>query len=583
MYLYLVILSLIGSHACPCAPLASCVVFANGSFGCMCPFFGDGVVSCERERFVTRAMVRSIPENSELRFQTLKSGAGYFLLEFDSTDYDLMEALTREINSRPWAFMLLGSATSEIVDSMTASSFARMEVTNLTYSDSIWTVSTVVTDGLVFLMPSKQSVAPSVPMAALLGPPFSVGASDRLALASGQLPVSGSQTLGMHSSITSDGAGRLLIALHELDLPQIASLYENGTFLEANFSVALLVGGDLPAVTQTHIAIRRAKGTSSSSVGSFTRQVAPYVMMQLEQSAGQVYARMWAQSTLPNATIAHVRYAWGDMSWISPSGLANHTAEGLIELWVPVDDWADDKGNLTLYVVLQSGQTLARIMTQVCSLHAPRALKLLMHQCLQCRPLVVNSMPPLHVGIEVEVLQGLQLASVYRGPAQAFFEIKSSDVDALLTLVAHSSDPLVIESVVVIHTHTPAQRAAVLFNETCDGCVVEQLILDGRVVSPRSCHMLGQGDDLAWLEGYVGLVGSSLAADVMGRMPTLLAVWINPVWPWQNDSIIEDTSFIRASMRPASSRRRLLQSSARVLQPSVFIVTWFSFMVLLTV
>ena len=60
--------------------------------------------------------------------------------------------------------------------------------------------------------------------------------------------------------------------------------------------------------------------------------VAPYVMMQLEQSAGQVDARMWAQSTLPNATIAHVRYAWGDMSWISPPGLPNNTArsEGLI-------------------------------------------------------------------------------------------------------------------------------------------------------------------------------------------------------------------------------------------------------------
>jgi len=116
-------------------------------------------------------------------------------------------------------------------------------------------------------------------------------------------------------------------------------------------------------------------------------------------------------------------------------------------------------------------------------LHQNKVLGRILTQTI---PLIVNgAQSPLHVGIEIELLQGLQLASVYRGPVVDGVFVNNSDVDALLTFVARSSAPLVIESLVAIHTHTEAQRAAVLANETCDGCVVEQLVLQGRVVSPR--------------------------------------------------------------------------------------------------
>ena len=200
----------------------------------------------------------------------------------------------------------------------------------------------------------------------------------------------------------------------------------------------------------------------------------------------------------------------------------------------------------------------------------------------QVKPLIVNApQPPLHVGIEIEVLQGLQLASVYRGPVTDGVSINNTDVDALLTFVARSSGPLVIESLTAIHTHTEAQRAAVIANETCEGCVVEQLVLQGRVVSPRSCHILGVGDDLEWMEGYVGLVGSSLAADVVQRTvgaqnQSRVTVWINPVWPWGNETVIDDTTFIHARIEQGGMEgvqgRRLLWNSGTKLE-----VSWFHF------
>ena len=100
-------------------------------------------------------------------------------------------------------------------------------------------------------------------------------------------------------------------------------------------------------------------------------------------------------------------------------------------------------------------------------------------------------------------------------------------------------------------------------------CIVEQLVLQGRVVSPRSCHVLGMGDDLDWIEGYVGLVGSSLASDVLqrtveARNQSSLVIWINPIWPWGNASILEDTTFIRAGIEQGGVnvlQRRLLWNS----------------------
>jgi hypothetical protein len=532
--------------ACPnCAPLASCVQDA-----CVCPFFGDGVLSCERERFLTRAL----------------NASNNVLLEYDSTDYDAMEALTREINARSTAqaVQLLGSATSEIVDAHTAFESATgqawMEVTNLTYGDGLWNVSAVAVEGLLFLS-SRPWTGPPPSFEQLLGPPFTLGADDRLKTFGFQtqgLKTFGFQSLGPRSTIATDGAGRVLVSLHELDLPAIAQVRDDPTSFEANFSLGLLVEGGL---TQAPVAVRRTKGAVGSTVQTFTRQVASYVLLQLEQvGRDRVYAHMWASCALPNASVVYVRYAWGEGDWRVPNCTHQECVARcpLIDLWVPIDV-VEQGANLTLYVVVQQDQTLARIMSQT-------------------RPFVVNHpLPPLlQVGIELEVLQGLQLASVYRGLAGAYFEINNTDVDALLTLVTHSSVPLVLESLVAVHTHTPAQRAAVLANETCEGCIVEQLVLDGRVVSPRSCHILGV-DDLAWLEDYLGLVGSSLAADVLARTKqnaSFLSVWVNPVWPWQNDSIVEDTSFLHASIRAASDAppgsrgsRRLLMSSGEGLRP----------------
>ena len=77
------------------------------------------------------------------------------------------------------------------------------------------------------------------------------------------------------------------------------------------------------------------------------------------------------------------------------------------------------------------------------------------------------------------------------------------------------------------------------------------------------------GDDLDWMEGYVGLVGSSLATDVVQRTvgvlnQSSLSIWINPVWPWGNNTVLNDITFIHARIEQGGkfTGRRLLWSSA---------------------
>jgi len=80
---------------------ASCVQLANGSNACV-----------GFERFVTSGI-----------------GEGGVLMEFDSTDYDAMEALTLELNKgTDLRVRLLGSATSVIVDGNEPVSRVLMEV-----------------------------------------------------------------------------------------------------------------------------------------------------------------------------------------------------------------------------------------------------------------------------------------------------------------------------------------------------------------------------------------------------------------------------------------------------------------------
>jgi hypothetical protein len=185
--------------------------------------------------------------------------------------------------------------------------------------------------------------------------------------------------------------------------------------------------------------------------------------------------------------------------------------------------------------------------------------------------------PPLRVPaeVDVEVLQGLGLRSVWRGPAGALVEVtEDTRMDALVTLVARSgADELRLVNLRAIHARTESQREAVLGPRgaaACGGCVVEQLVLNGTVVTPRSCHVLGHGSDQAWLEGYVGLVGSTLARDVLGRVPpdvrlepkAVAAVWVNPVWPWADGVAEADWAFLEMQFEARSgavgSQRRLL-------------------------
>ena len=497
----------------PCLAMAACLNCADS-----CVRLENGSDVCVGfERYVTRVL-----------------SEGGTLMEFDSTDYDMMEALTGEINARTKdvGVRLLGSATSVIVDRLDLTSLKTpwMEVTNLTYAENRWNVSIVAADGLLFISAAGYNPGMSFE---LNNNAFTVG-------------------FGTKSVIVADGMGRAAVALHEADLISFGFAQDDNVFFEANFSVGVATS---EGFTQTPICVKRAKGAVGTSVESFKRQVAPYVMMQLEQNASQIYARLWAQCTLVNATVVYVQYAWEKEGvWKVPTRFDRVSECPFVEIRVPVNDWASTKGNFTLYVVVQQDQVMARILTQA-------------------RSLIVNApQPPLHVGIEIEVLQGLQLASVYRGPvaADGVF-INNTDVDALLTFVARSSGPLVINSLVAIHTHTETQRAAVIANDTCDGCVVEQLVMQGRVLSPRSCHITGVADDLDWIEGYVGLVGSSLAADVMQRTlallqnQTRLVIWINPVWPWGNDTVVEDVTFIRASIEQGMSdpnKRRLLWDSS---------------------
>lgn len=484
---------------------ASCVQLANGSNACV-----------GFERYVTSAI-----------------GEGGVLLEFDSTDYDAMETLTREIGARGIGARLLGSATSAVVTQGDPFSPVLMEVRNLTYGDHRWNVSIVAVDGLLFL-----------------GACVSVATCDlSTSFAIGERSIS---KFGQGSAILGDGYGRVTVTLHELDLPRISLFREDQSSLEANFSVGVMANGSM---TQAPISVWRGKGAVSSSVASFTRQVAPYVMMQFEcnVTSAQTYAHMWAQCSLTNAKVVYVRYAWGSsMKWQVPMKYSVVSGCPMLELMVFVnDDWAIDKGNFTLYVVVEQEKVLGRILTQT-------------------TPAIVNNnaQTSLNVGIEVEVLQGLQLTSVYRSSqASSSISINNTDVDALLTFIARGHEGLVIDSLTAIHTHTEAQRAAALPNGTCDGCVIEQLVLQGQVVSPRSCHIVGEGGDLDWIENYVGLVGSSIAADVMQRTlnQTGLVVWINPVWPWGNNTYIkQDVTFIHANIvsNKQSSRRQLLWASS---------------------
>jgi hypothetical protein len=242
----------------------------------------------------------------------------------------------------------------------------------------------------------------------------------------------------------------------------------------------------------------------------------------------------------------------------------------VLEAWVPLADWAEGRGNVSVYLVVAAdgGRTLARILVE-----GPSTL-----MARRCGPPL-----PVPQAVELEVLRGLGLESVYRGPVTSLVELGGdAQVDALITLVGRgggAGERLVLTGLRAVHAGTEAEREAVLANGTCPTCVVEQLVLDGAVVSPRSCHVLGAGDDLGWIQGYVGLVGSTLARDVLGRVPpdvrleplAVVAAWVNPVWPWPDRDVAAEWTFLDARFETradgAAGGRRLLADEGPWLAP----------------
>jgi hypothetical protein len=510
------------------------------------------------------------------------------IVELDSTDYDAMVELTRDINARSWPYevALLGTATSQIVDAGSGfaamdSAVAHLEVVNVSIIEREFVVELVVTDGLVFLA-SEVKALPCVHVAGaccvrdLAWSPYTLGKVDLEKCLGTCSPIEtdvGVQKMGVNSTIDKRSDNTVVVSIGFADINKVAATRMVDGDFEANFSVGLMVGGDFPAATQTHVSFRQGRVAANYTVGSFQRQVVEYVLMQLEQVDGQVYARLWARITLENASVVFVQYAWGDMDWIQPRCVDhNHTCyevppvckaqavNSILEMWVPVHDWSDAKGNLTVYAVVQQGSTLARVLTQsqptVMARHCADAVQ------------VSNQ-------VEIQILQGLTMTEIYRGPAQSIIELgTNAQTDVLITFVARSAAGLVIEDLQAIHARTEGQRALVLANQSCPDCVIEQLVLGGSVVSKRACHVFGFGDDMQWIQDYVGLVGSALATDVLGKVPAdvrldpnrVVAAWINPAWPWNDDTVVSDMTFLHArfAAQPRLGRRLLADQTGFV-------------------
>ena len=161
----------------------------------------------------------------------------------------------------------------------------------------------------------------------------------------------------------------MLFRSENSDLPVLGSVGRIGNTTYANFSIGLATGigqataGSLPAATQVQVSLRRGSAYTNYSIGTFMRQVAPFVMMQLETVDDWVYARVWAKVLLEGASVVYVQYAWGDMEWITPvcqsvthscfnvqSPCVGKVRDQTLELWVPIGrNLSLDGGNLSLY------------------------------------------------------------------------------------------------------------------------------------------------------------------------------------------------------------------------------------------
>lgn len=581
---FLLLLFMPVGEACNCAPLASCIQHANGSWGCLCPYYGDGYSRCEEQRFVTDVVVRTKAEIqpwlavfasarvSHMSQRKLLSETQY-VLEFDSTNYEAMLSLTEQINLKGWPYQVavMGSATSRVVQSASFEEIPPLlEIVNISYNDSWWKIELVANRGMIFVsndispLPCIHVQTPCCVMDYMYSP-FHIGYHDmNSSVRKCTLPTTNvSQSLSsairkLTSHIYVDDE-ILSINIHSDDLSSIAS----SDTQHYNFSVGLL-NSDFAA---TQVFVSLSKTFTGYSVGTFTRQVATFVMMQVERVDSTHYIRCWAHLTLTNATVVYVQYAWEEMDWIQPACVkgppacfdvpepcrATTNAYGMLEIWVPVENYNPSMGNLSLYFVVRQDKTLARVMTQ----SKPDVVT------VHCQESTFSD------NFEVQIMQGLQLKQIYRGPVLQVMPLNvEPQTDTLITLVVRSMRGAAIEELKAVHTRTEAERELVNANKPCPTCVTEQLVLAGKAVSTRSCFVFGGpvGNDASrWIQNYVGLVGSTLAFDILSRLPadigTAAAAWVNPVWPWGVDEEIKSVTFLHAKFGRPSTRtgRRLLE------------------------
>lgn len=567
-FLYLLFLPV--CFSCNCAPLASCVLFVNGSWGCVCPFFGNGYDSCEEQRFITDVVVRSKEDITPWLklFGNARVGSlnkrkllneDQFVLELDSTNYEAMTQLTDSINEKNWPYnvALLGSATSRLIYGNSADEKTPvLDILNITYSFPFWEIHLIANEGLLFLA-TDNSPLPCIHSlvkccAKDFGKqPFQVGMVDynklnNCILSSTNVSQNLRDATRVHASkilINQDTTMSLL--LHESEL----SIYSKTDGNYSNFSIGLMstTSSDTMA-TQIYISLQKKSTFFSYTVGNFTRQVTPYIMMQVEKIHNQIFLRCWAKVTLLNASVIFVQYSWRNMDWIVPNcTYPNQTCissmsvceakvkDSWLEMWVPVYDHSLIKGNLSLYFVLQDGNNLARVMTQ-------------------CRPEIVqthcNNMTVIE-HVEVEIFQGLQLRQIYKGAVVPNIPLDvEPNVDTLITLVSRSHRDAMVEDLRAIHANTETEKDLVENDQPCETCIVEQLVLKGKAVSQRSCFIFGDGNATEWIENYVGLPGSMLALDIFTKIPADLqsgdagGVWINPVWPYKTDAVVNATTYL---------------------------------------
>jgi len=544
-------------------------------------------VLCEEQRYITDVVVRSkqdiypwLKDFANARVGSMQTrkllSETQYVLELDSTNYDDMTLLTQQINEKNWPYQvaLLGSASSRLIFSdQWEEKTPLLEVLNISFSVPNWEIVMVASDGLLFL--STESIplpcihnTQSCCVSGYARKPFKLGLSDFSKASSCSFPTTNTtqnlrdNTVILKSKFTYNNDGSITLLIHESEIDIVAKSQMN----YSNFSVGLVSKSSMDVMaTQVYISLQKKNTFYLYSVGNFTRQVTPYILMQLEKIHHQTFIRCWAKVTLADASVVFVQYAWKDMNWIIPiCNMDNQTCiknikpcqatvvNGWLELWVPITNYSRTNGNVSLYFVLQAGNNLARVMTQA----KPEIAQ------SHCDNLTVTE------HIDIEIFQGLQIRQIYKGSVVPNIPLNiEPNVDTLITMVIRSGKDAMIEELQAIHAQNDTERRLVESNEVCETCVVEQLVLDFKAVSSRSCFVFGNGNSTQWIENYVGLPGSLLALDIFSKLPIDLqtgdsgGVWINPVWPYKTDAIINASTYLYVKFyypRVAGTGRRLL-------------------------